>query len=77
MEKLDSTGVATRTLKPQHFRTVFALLPPAGNAESGITLVTITLQTSEARYVENIKGIFNGIIDSYENGIIDLYEKIK
>jgi len=65
-EKLDSTGVATRTLKPQRFRTVFALLPPVGNAAAGMTLVTITLQTSEDRYVDNMKGMFDGIIDSYE-----------
>ncbi|KAL3827700.1 hypothetical protein ACHAXA_000573 [Cyclostephanos tholiformis] len=62
----DSSGMTTRALKPQHFRTVFTLLPPVGNGAAGMTLVTITLQTSEDRYVNDLKGTFDGIIDSYE-----------
>jgi hypothetical protein len=59
------SGSLTRTLKRQHFRTVFTLLPPVGKASAGMTLVTITLQTSEDRYGD-VKGVFDRIIDSYE-----------
>ena len=58
-------GPPARTPKRQHFRTVFTLLPPAGKASAGMTLVTITLQTSEDRYGD-VKGVFDRIIDSYE-----------
>ncbi|KAL3784839.1 hypothetical protein ACHAW5_009058 [Stephanodiscus triporus] len=58
-------GVLTTTLKPQHFRTIFTLLPPAGNASAGMTLITVTLQTSEERYAD-AKVTFDRIIDSYE-----------
>ena len=57
--------VLTTTLKPQHFRTIFTLLPPVGNASAGMTLITITLQTSEERYAD-AKVTFDRIIDSYE-----------
>lgn len=59
------SGSLARTLKRQHFRTIFTLLPPAGKASAGMTLVTITLQTSEDRYGD-VKGVFDRIIDSYE-----------
>jgi len=52
----------TKTLKPQHFRTIFTMLPLQGAA--GLTLVTVTLQTSEERYGE-VKGIFDQVIESY------------
>ena len=53
------------SLEPRHFRTIFALLPPVGDAAAGMTLVTITLQTTEGRYAD-AKTTFDGIIDSYE-----------
>ena len=59
----------TRQLKPQHFRTIFTLLPPVGITSAGMTLVTLTLQTSEERYNDderNMKGVFDKIINSYE-----------
>jgi hypothetical protein len=59
------SGSLTKKLKRQHFRTVFTLLPPVGKASAGMTLVTITLQTSEDRYGD-VKGVFDRIIDSYE-----------
>lgn len=57
-----SSGVMTKTLKPLHFRTIFTLLPLKNSA--GLTLVTITLQTTEERY-EGVKGVFDGVMDSY------------
>ncbi|KAL9183071.1 LOW QUALITY PROTEIN: hypothetical protein ACHAXT_004858 [Thalassiosira profunda] len=56
-----SSGL-TETLKMQHFRTIFTLLPLQGNA--GLTLVTVTLQTTEERY-GGMKGTFDGAIDSF------------
>lgn len=55
-------AVLTKTLKPQHFRTIFTMLSLKGAA--GLTLVTITLQTSEERYGD-VKSIFDQVIDSY------------
>ena len=52
----------TKTLKPQHFRSIFTMLPLKGAA--GLTLVTITLQTSEERYGD-VKGVFDSVIDSF------------
>jgi len=66
---VDSSGSMTRQLKPQHFRTIFTLLPPVGITSAGMTLVTLTLQTSEERYNDgerNMKGVFDEIINSYE-----------
>jgi hypothetical protein len=65
---VDSSGRLTRQLKPQHFRTIFTLLPPVGITSAGMTLVTLTLQTSEERYNDgsNVKGMFDKIINSYE-----------
>lgn len=57
-----SSGAMTKTLEPQHFRTIFTLLPLKNNA--GLTLVTITLQTSEERYGD-LKELFDQVIDSY------------
>lgn len=57
-----SGGVLTKTLKPLHFRTIFTLLPFKGS--SGLTLVTITLQTTEGRYGA-MKGVFDGVVDSF------------
>lgn len=51
-----------KTLKQQHFRTIFTLLPLKG--ASGLTLVTVTLQTTEERYGD-VKGVFDAVIDSY------------
>lgn len=58
----ESGAKMTKTLKPQHFRTIFTLLPLKGAA--GLTLVTVTLQTTEERYGE-MKGVFDGVVDSY------------
>lgn len=57
-----SGSALTKTLKPQHFRTIFTLLPLKDAA--GLTLVTVTLQTSEERYAD-VKGVFDQVIDSY------------
>eukprot|EP00579_Thalassiosira_antarctica_P031858 CAMPEP_0201992596 /NCGR_PEP_ID=MMETSP0905-20130828/1114_1 /ASSEMBLY_ACC=CAM_ASM_000554 /TAXON_ID=420261 /ORGANISM="Thalassiosira antarctica, Strain CCMP982" /LENGTH=269 /DNA_ID=CAMNT_0048547289 /DNA_START=26 /DNA_END=835 /DNA_ORIENTATION=- len=57
-----SSGATTKTLKPQHFRTIFTLL--SLKISAGLTLVTITLQTTEERYGD-MKGIFDGVVDSY------------
>ncbi|KAL7434000.1 hypothetical protein ACHAXH_005107 [Discostella pseudostelligera] len=57
-----SSGALTKKLKPQHFRTIFTLLPLKNSA--GMTLVTITLQTSEERY-GTVRGLFDNIIDSF------------
>lgn len=57
-----SGGAVTKTLKPQHFRTIFTMLQLKGSA--GLTLVTVTLQTTEERYAD-LKGVFDQIIDSY------------
>lgn len=68
-EVVDSSGSMTKLLKPQHFRSIFTLLPPIGRTSAGMTLVTLTLQTSEERYNDgecNVKGVFNKIINSYE-----------
>ena len=57
---VDSSGGTTRQLKPQHFRTIFTLLPPVGITSAG---------TSEERYNDgehNMKGVFYKIINSYE-----------
>jgi hypothetical protein len=65
---VDSSGRLTKQLKPQHFRTIFTLLPLVGITSAGMTLVTLTLQTSEERYNDgsNVKGMFDKIINSYE-----------
>jgi hypothetical protein len=65
---VNSSGRLTKQLKPQHFRTIFTLLPPVGITSAGMTLVTLTLQTSEERYNDgsNVKGMFDNIINSYE-----------
>lgn len=55
-------AVLTKTLKQQHFRTIFTMLPLKNSA--GLTLVTITLQTTEERYGD-LKGVFDQVIDSY------------
>merc|ERR1719287_214637 len=52
----------TETLPPQHFRVVFALLPRKNAA--GMTLVTVTLQTTEERYGGS-RGLFDGVVDSF------------
>ncbi|KAL7529869.1 hypothetical protein ACHAXR_007026 [Thalassiosira sp. AJA248-18] len=55
-------GAMTKTLKPVHFKTIFTLLPLKGAA--GLTLVTITLQTTEERY-GGTKAVFDGVVDSF------------
>lgn len=57
-----SGSAMTKTLKPQHYRSIFTLLPLKNSA--GLTLVTITLQTTEERY-EKMKGVFDSVIDSF------------
>ena len=53
----------TRELKTQHYRTIFTLLPFKDNA--GLTLVTITIQTTQDRYDGKTKRLFDDIIGSY------------
>jgi len=53
----------TKELKTQHFRTIFTLLPFKDNA--GLTLVTITIQTTEDRYDGATRKMFDGIIGSF------------
>ncbi len=57
-----SSGALTKKLKAQHFRTIFTLLPLKNSA--GMTLVTITLQTSEEKY-GSLQRLFDQIIDSF------------
>jgi len=57
-----SSGTLTKNVKTQHFRSIFTLLELKGAA--GLTLVTITLQTSEDRYA-GMKGVFDNVIDSF------------
>ena len=57
-----SSGALTKKLKAQHFRTIFTLLPLKNSA--GMTLVTITLQTSEEKY-GTFRELFDKIIDSF------------
>ena len=57
-----SGSAMTKTLKQQHYRSIFTLLPLKNSA--GLTLVTITLQTTEERY-EKTKGVFDSVIDSF------------
>ena len=57
-----SSGALTKKLKAQHFRTIFTLLPLKNSA--GMTLVTLTLQTSEEKYA-TLRGLFDQIIDSF------------
>jgi len=52
----------TKALKQQHFRTIFTLLPL--NNSAGMTLVTITLQTTEERY-GGMKVLFDGLVNSF------------
>jgi len=58
----ESGKAMTKTLKPVHFRTIFTLLPLKNSA--GMTLVTITLQTTEERYGD-VKGVFDDVVNSY------------
>lgn len=60
--EVGSGSAMEKTLKQQHFRTIFTLLPLKG--ASGLTLVTVTLQTTEERYGD-VKGVFDAVIDSY------------
>mmetsp|Transcript_22677 Transcript_22677/g.47568 ORF Transcript_22677/g.47568 Transcript_22677/m.47568 type:complete len:276 (-) Transcript_22677:386-1213(-) len=58
-------GQMTMKLPPQHFRTIFTLLPlKNAGASAGLTLVTITMQTTEEKYGD-LKGLFDEIVDSY------------
>ena len=61
-ENEKSSGTLTKNIKEQHFRSIFTLLELKGTA--GLTLVTITLQTSEDRYA-GMKGVFNNVIDLF------------
>ncbi|KAL7470262.1 hypothetical protein ACHAXS_010496 [Conticribra weissflogii] len=58
-------GQMTMKLPPQHFRTIFTLLPLRNaGASAGLTLVTITMQTTEEKYGD-LKRMFDEIVDSY------------
>lgn len=70
-ESSSDTGGAiplTKELKPQHFRTIFTMLPLKGAA--GLTLVTINMQTTEEKYSMDgdlkLKRMFDEIIGSYK-----------
>lgn len=48
----------------RHFRTIFTLIQGATGG-AGSVLVTITLQTTEERYNDRLKPMFDEIMDSY------------
>jgi hypothetical protein len=48
----------------RHFRTIFTLIQGATGG-AGSVLVTITLQTTEERYNDKLKPMFDEIMDSY------------
>lgn len=58
------SGQMTKELEPVHFRTIFTLLPLKDANVAGLTLVTITFQTTEAKY-SGLKSTFDEIISSY------------
>mmetsp|Transcript_29040 Transcript_29040/g.41502 ORF Transcript_29040/g.41502 Transcript_29040/m.41502 type:complete len:272 (-) Transcript_29040:155-970(-) len=58
------SGQMTKELEPVHFRTIFTLLPLKDVNVAGLTLVTITFQTTEAKY-SGLKSTFDEIISSY------------
>eukprot|EP00986_Skeletonema_menzelii_P006204 scaffold2340_cov139-Skeletonema_menzelii.AAC.9 len=58
------SGQMTKELEPVHFRTIFTLLPLKDANVAGLTLVTITFQTTEAKY-SGLKSTFYEIISSY------------
>ena len=58
------SGQMTKELDPVHFRTIFTLLPLKDANVAGLTLVTITFQTTEAKY-SGLKSTFDEIISSY------------
>eukprot|EP00574_Skeletonema_japonicum_P009288 CAMPEP_0201722522 /NCGR_PEP_ID=MMETSP0593-20130828/6885_1 /ASSEMBLY_ACC=CAM_ASM_000672 /TAXON_ID=267983 /ORGANISM="Skeletonema japonicum, Strain CCMP2506" /LENGTH=270 /DNA_ID=CAMNT_0048213499 /DNA_START=126 /DNA_END=938 /DNA_ORIENTATION=- len=58
------SGQMTKELEPVHFRTIFTLLPLKDVNVAGLTLVTITFQTTEAKY-SGLKSTFDEIILSY------------
>ena len=58
------SGQMTTELEPVHFRTIFTLLPLKDANVAGLTLVTITFQTTEAKY-SGLKSTFDEIISSY------------
>ena len=58
------SGIMTKDLEPVHFRTIFALLASKDANVAGLTLVTITFQTTEAKY-GGLKSSFDEIISSY------------
>lgn len=54
--------------KKQHYRTIFTLLPMKTGAgqQAGLTLVTITAQTTEEKYSEGGLGkVFDDVMESY------------
>ena len=59
-----SRGQMTKQLEPQHFRTIYTLLPLKNGGGAGLTLVTITVQTTEEKY-GGLKVLFDEIVDSY------------
>ena len=58
------SGQMTKELEQVHFRTIFTLLPLKNSNVAGLTLVTITFQTTEAKY-NDMKPLFDEIISSF------------
>lgn len=58
------SGQMTKELEPVHFRTIFTLLPLKDPNTAGLTLVTITFQTTETKY-NGLKSSFDEIISSF------------
>ena len=55
----------TKELETVHFRTIFTLLPLKTDVNTaGLTLVTITFQTTESNY-SSLKASFDEIISSF------------
>ena len=58
------SGQLTKELETVHFRTIFTLLPLKNANTAGLTLVTITFQTTESKY-SALKATFDEIISSF------------
>ena len=59
------SGQLTKELETVHFRTIFTLLPLKTDVNTaGLTLVTITFQTTESKY-SSLKASFDEIISSF------------
>lgn len=64
----DYTQSVPDVLPKTHFRTIFTLVQGATGG-AGAVLVTLTLQTPEERYTEELKPLFDSVIDSYGKAV--------